>query len=121
MSAGNYTITILQGSTFNLELQYTDSEGDAINLTDYHAQMQIRPDFADNTDIIFSTLSSSLDEDGSGIIINPTEGTLLINISAEQTEVFNFDEALYDLELYSGSFVTRILEGKVRSRREVTR
>jgi hypothetical protein len=31
-----------------------------------------------------------------------------------------FDEAAYDLELYSASYVTRILEGKVKLSKEVT-
>jgi hypothetical protein len=121
MAAGNYSITIIQGSTFNLELQYLDSEETPINLTDYHTQMQIRPDFADNTNTIYATLSSSLDDDGSGIVINGEIGSITLNLSAEKTKNLNFDEALYDLELYSGSFVTRILEGKVKLRKEVTR
>jgi hypothetical protein len=34
--------------------------------------------------------------------------------------MFTFDQAAYDLELYSGSFVTRIIEGKVQLSKEVT-
>jgi hypothetical protein len=121
MTSSKYTFIIKQGSTFNLKLQYADVNGNPFNLDGYHAQLQIRPDFADNTDSVFSTLSSSLDVDGSGIIITPEDGGILVNISATKTEQLNFEEALYDLELYSGSFVNRILEGKVKLSKEVTR
>lgn len=121
MSVGLYSITILQGSTFRLLLQYLDTNGNPVNLNGYHSQMQIRPDYADNTNKVYVTLSSSLDDDGNGIIMEPTEGKLRINITAQKTETFDFEDGLYDLELYSGSFTKRLMQGKVRMRKEVTR
>jgi hypothetical protein len=73
-------------------------------------------------------LSSSLDTDGSGLNFNGLEGTtpttsgsIGIYISAAKTATLNFDEAYYDLEIYSGSEATRLLEGIVTLDREVTR
>ena len=37
------------------------------------------------------------------------------------SSALNFDQALYDLEISSGSFVSRILEGQVKLSKEVTR
>jgi len=121
MSAGRYSFTINQGTTIKFEIVYKDSDLQPVNISDFHARMQIRPDYADFTDEVNICLSSSLDVDGSGLYMNGLSGSIEVYMSAAKTEEFNFDEGLYDLELYSGSFVERLLEGKVKIRREVTR
>jgi hypothetical protein len=54
-----------------------------------------------------------------------TSGSIGIYISAASSSLFSFSEAVYDLEIVSGSgagqSVTRILEGKVKLSKEVTR
>lgn len=132
MSAGKYTFTIEQGSTVDFRIAYKDSNGVAIDLTDYQARMQIRPTKESTT--VFCNLSSSLDADGTGLIMTPTvddvvlpktSGSIGVFISAASSSLFSFSDAYYDLEIYSGSgattYVTRILEGKVRLSKEVTR
>jgi len=121
MPAGKYSFTIEQGTTHTFTVVKKDPENTPANLTGYSAKLQIRPDFADNTTTVYTTLSSSLDPDGSGLTIDPVSGSIRVLISAEKTENFNFDSGIYDLELYSGSFVERLLEGKVKISREVTR
>lgn len=121
MRAGKYNITIEQGSTLDLKIIYEDPNGTPIDLTNYSAKMQIRPDYADLTPTTYLTLSSSLDVDGSGIIITPTSGSVNIYINATKTDSFAFDEGIYDLELYNGNDVTRLLEGKVKVKKSVTR
>lgn len=126
MAAGRYSFVIEQGSTLNLELQYRDSDGNPIDLTDYSGQMQIRPTVASST--IYITLSSSLQTDGTGLNFSgsngttpPTSGSIGIYISAASSSALNFDQAVYDLEISSGSFVSRILEGQVKLSLNVTR
>jgi hypothetical protein len=51
----------------------------------------------------------------------PTSGSVGIFISATSSSALDFTEAVYDLEITSGSIVTRILEGKVKLSKEVTR
>jgi hypothetical protein len=128
MAAGKYSFTIEQGTTVTFAVQYLDSTSSPIDLTGYDARMQIRSDFADNKNVLYLTLSSSLDSDGSGIIFGGLDGldplisgSMGIYISADKTTSMSFSEALYDLELYSGSFVTRILEGSIFINKEVTR
>ena len=125
MAAGKYSFVIEQGATFQRELIYQDSLGSPIDLTDYSAKMQIRP--APGSSTLFLTLSSSLNGDGTGLNLlglygtNPlTSGSIGIVISAASSSALTFDEAAYDLELYSGSFVNRIIEGKVKLSKEVT-
>lgn len=126
MAAGRYSFVIEQGSTLNLELQYKDSSGNPINLTNYNGRMQIRPSVASST--VYISLSSSLQPDGTGLNFSgsnnstpPTSGSIGIYISAISSSALSFDTAVYDLEIYSGSYVSRILEGQVKLSKEVTR
>lgn len=126
MAAGKYSFTIEQGSTLNLELQYKDASGNPIDLSYYGGRMQIRETIASSTPYI--TLSSSLNPDGTGLNFSgsnnstpPTSGSIGIYISAASSSLLDFTQAVYDLEIYSGSYVTRILEGQVKLSKEVTR
>jgi len=126
MAAGKYSFTIEQGATTNFEIQYKDSGSTPINLAGYSAKMQLRT-AVDNTTALL-TLSSSLEPDGTGLNLSGSNGntTLLsgsigVIISAITSSVLNFDTAVYDLELMSGSVVTRLLEGTVRLSKNVTR
>ena len=121
MAAGKYNFTIEQGTTVNFQLQYKDSSGSAIDLTDYSGRMQIRPDYADNTKKSYLYLSSSLNDDGTGLNINGAEGIVGVYISAVTSSALNFDIAYYDIELQSGSVVNRLLQGTIKLSREVTR
>lgn len=126
MAAGRYSFVIEQGSTLSLELQYKDQNGNPIDLTNYNGRMQIRPDVASST--VYITLSSSLQADGTGLNFSgsngttpPTSGSIGMYISAASSSALTFDQAVYDLEIYSGSYVSRILEGQVKLSKEVTR
>jgi hypothetical protein len=126
MAAGRYSFTIEQGATLNLELQYKDANGNPIDLSNYGGRMQIRETIASQTPYI--TLSSSLEPDGTGLNFSgsnnatpPTSGSIGIYISAVTSSLLNFTQAVYDLEIYSGSYVARILEGQVKLSKEVTR
>jgi hypothetical protein len=125
MAAGKYSFTLEQGSTFQRQLTYQDSNGVPIDLTSYSARMQIRPSPGSAT--LYLTLSSSLMPDGTGLNMNglsganpTTSGTIGIVISAATSSLLTFDEAAYDLEIYSGSYASRIIEGKVKLSKEVT-
>jgi len=129
MAAGRYSFVIEQGATLDFEIAYTDSNGDPVDLTDYNGRMQIKD--AQGGTTTYLTLSSSLDpNDGTGLnfsgsnsINPPTSGTIGIFISAHSSSLLDFNEAVYDLEIVTGSvypIVTRVLEGKVKLSKEVT-
>lgn len=126
MAAGKYSFVIEQGSTLDFEIQYKDANNSPINLAGYSGRMQLRQS-VDSSDVII-TLSSSLSADGTGLNFSgsngttpPTSGSIGIYISAASSSAFTFSNAVYDLEIVSGSRVTRILEGSVRLSKEVTR
>ena len=124
MAAGNYTFIIEQGSTTDFQLDWKDSNGAKIDLTNYSAQMHIRSDYGGD---LICELSSSLTADGSGLNLSgsnnqypPSSGSIGIFISAATSSRFTFSEAKYDLELTTGSHVTRLLQGKIKLSKEIT-
>ena len=126
MAAGRYSFTIEEGATLNLQINWSDGDGNPINLTDYHGRMQIRPSVESST--VLLALSSSLTEDGTGINLSGSNGTtplssgsIAIQISAAASEGLDFNDAYYDLELVKNDFVIRLLEGRVKLSKNVTR
>ena len=126
MAAGKYSFIIEQGATTNLNVQWTDASGSAVDLTGYQARMQIRPGIEASD--VYISLSSSLSPDGTGLNLNGSDGvtplesgSVGIYISAYSSSLLNFTEAYYDLEMINGREVTRLLEGKVRLSKNVTR
>jgi hypothetical protein len=126
MAAGKYSFVLEQGATTNIQINWTDESGSAIDLSGYHARMQMRPSIASSE--IFLSLSSSLQPDGTGINLSGSNtitplasGALAIYISAYSSSLLNFGEAFYDLEMCKGNEVIRLLEGKVKLSKNVTR
>ena len=112
---GQYDITIIQGATLSLQLTYQDADGVAINLTGYTARLQART--AVDTSAAFLDLTT---ENG-GITLGGSAGTITISRTAAQTAAMTEQSGVYDLELITGSTVSRILAGNIIVSREVTR
>ena len=127
MAAGKYSFIIEQGATTKFQIDWTDINGNPIDLSGYHARMQVRP--AVESGQVFLSLSSSLsDSCGTGINLSGSNGitplasgSIGIYISATSSSLLNFGEAYYDLEMVNGCEVTRLLEGKVKLSKNVTR
>ena len=113
MAAGRYDITIEQGATFRLPISYKDSTGSVVDLSSsYTSRMMIK-------ESVGGTTIKSL-TNGSGMTLAASGNNIVVDISATDTASMDFDNAVYDLEIVSGSTVTRVLEGKVKLSREIT-
>jgi hypothetical protein len=126
MAAAKYSFVIEQGATLDFQIDWTDDSGSAIDLTGYHARMQIRPQVESNE--VFISLSSSLQPDGTGLNLSGSNGayplssgSIGVYISAYSSSLLNFGKAVYDLEMVSGNYVTRLMEGYVNLSKNVTR
>jgi hypothetical protein len=126
MAAGRYSFVIEQGATTNFQINWNDETGSPVDLSGYHARMQIRPQVEAATALL--SLTSSLNSDGTGINLSGSNGTqplasgsIGIYISAVSSSALDFGEAFYDLEMVNGNEVTRLLEGKVKLSKNVTR
>lgn len=113
IKAGKYNITAYQGATYDLNLTWTVNNV-PVNLTNYTVAMQVRA--AANA----STAILSLTND-SGITLGGTAGTINVNIPANTMGAASPGQYVYDLELNSGSAVTRLIQGTFQIQAEVTR
>ncbi len=113
----NIPIQIFQGSDFEDFLEYTEAdEVTPIDLTGVLARMQIRQEL--DSEIVEAELTT---ENGGLSIAGPT-GTIRRFIHHDDTTLFQFQMAVYDLELiWPNGRVMRFCEGTVSVSPEVTR
>ena len=88
-----------------------------IDLTGYTARMQIRAKLEDAV-ALFELTTEDLNN---GIVINNTNKTISLNISATNTAAFTWLTGVYSLELISGTTVSTLITGNVTVKKEVTR
>lgn len=86
-----------------------------VNLTGMTARMQLREKLDSDTVI------HELTTENGGIVIDNILKTITLNVSATTTAGFNFNTAVYSLELVSGTVVTPFSNGTITLVREVTR
>ena len=110
MAAGKYNITIDQGSDFSIQLTIKES-GTAKNLTGYSARAQLRPT------ITSSTLTATF----TCTVTNASGGILKMELGNTATAALQPGQYYYDLEIYTGSLVQRLVQGGATVRAEVTR
>tara|TARA_R110002012_G_scaffold132983_2_gene285900 strand:- start:1022 stop:1387 length:366 start_codon:yes stop_codon:yes gene_type:complete len=121
MAAGQYNFTIEQGATLIKQFTYKDSAGAVVDLTGYTCSMQIRDNISSDT-----TIDDLNNISLGGLSILPTtgssvSGTIQLNIHANSSSLYVFDQAVYDLEIKSAEIVTRLLQGRIKLSKEVTR
>ena len=121
MAAGNYNFTIEQGATFTRTLKYKDSNGNPINLEDHAIRMQIREKISSTNTIISLTESATSNGSIISVITTGDKNSFTIKITAADTTAMSFDQAVYDLEIEKDNNVTRLLQGRVKLSKEVTR
>jgi len=103
-------ILIDQGSTYTTDLNLTDENGDALNLSGYSANSQIRKHYTSSNSVTFSTS------------INAVAGIITLSLTANQTSNLVSGRYVYDVELTDASnSVSRIVEGIVTVTPQVTR
>jgi hypothetical protein len=117
-----YSFSINQGATFSKLFVYQNPDGvTPIDLTGKSVRMHMREEIKSAT--ISLALSSAPSD---GIVITPQLGQIRLNFTAAQTAALAAKEYVYDVELYhddgfGNEIVTRLVEGKITVRAEVTR
>ena len=110
MSAGKYDITIEQGSDFSLQLTVQDG-GVAKNLTGYSVRGQIR------TTVDASAIAASF----TGAVTNASGGILTVTLPFSTTDDLSAGMYNYDVELFNGGSVQKLIKGTATVLGEVTR
>ena len=109
MAAGKYNITIDQGSDFSIQLTVKES-GTAKNLTGYNARAQLRT----------TQTASSVAATFSCTITNVSGGVITMSLPYSTTASLAGGKYFYDLEIYTGSAVQRLIQGQATVRTNVT-
>jgi hypothetical protein len=125
MSAGKYNFTCEQGATFDRIITYKDSDGVAVNLSNYTANMHIR-EYAGGP--LLAAFSSNSTSNGACVIDGTVEasedganGNVRVFMAAANTSILPTKSLRYDLELRSQTgYVTRLIEGKFNVVPEIT-
>lgn len=117
MSAGNYDITIDQGSDFELTLVIKDG-GVARNLTGYLARGHLRASYDTAQYWAFDFSDTTFDSAGT-VVMKMAHNVVANNGNTALTE----GNYVYDVEIYTANdaSVERIIQGKAKVTREVTR
>jgi len=113
--AGTYNIICDQGATFGRTITWKDANGDPVDLTNYTARMQVR------SIVTSDTVAVELTTEDGRITLGGALGTITLTIPATVTDDIEAGTYAYDLELVTGSTVTRLLMGSFIVRGEVTR
>ncbi len=128
MSCGKYNFVIKRGATKVFTVEYTDSSGSIISLSNYSASMQLRLDIDAATALSLSSTGSTANN--SKLSVTPASGSIRVYISAADTNLLTEDSYFYDLELFTASdpysqsdpqYVIRLLEGLVTTTYNITR
>ena len=113
--AGEYDITIEQGSGFSLPLTYEAPEGSLVDFTGSTARLHARLKFS-SADRLFE-----LTTENGGIDLTE-DGEITLSMSATDTAALSFSRGVYDLEIVPPTGEPyKIIKGNVFLNREVTR
>ena len=129
--ASSYDLNITQGSSYNIRLKTKDVNGNALNLSGYHVSGYIRNKYSDTSYLL--NLEPSI-VSGQSVPTTPSNlsndaifsGLIDINLHPTGTAALPITQALYDVEIYSGtaedreSLVFKILNGKANVHPEST-
>lgn len=122
MAAGIYNFTIEQGATFTRTFNYKDSNGNPIDLQEAQAlRMQIRETIDSPNPVIGGEFGLNSGFTLSVPVGTQTTSSFTLVIPATTSSAFTFDRAVYDIEYVDSSSVTRLLQGKIKLSKEVTR
>jgi hypothetical protein len=113
--AGEYDITIEQGSGFSLSLTYEAPEGSLVDFTGSTARLQVREKYSSADTLIELTTENGGVELGN-------DGSVELSMQAADTAELSFSRGVYDLEIVPPTGEPyKIIKGNVFLKREVTR
>ena len=104
-------LTIDQGATFSSDVTVKDAQDSAFNLTGYTASAKLAKGFASTRTRTNMTTSIATDA---------TTGVVTLSLTATETSALDAERYVYDLEITSGTAVTRVIEGIITVRPQVT-
>lgn len=114
MAAGKKDFILDQGATWAPVITYKDPSGIPVDLTGWDARLVAKSDYDSDAVIQIDTVNG-------GITIEPLVGEIKPVVSASQSAAIPQGTLVYDLEIYAGDIVHKLLIGAMTVRREVSR
>ena len=105
-------ITIDKGADASIQLELVDKNGSKKNLSSYSIVGKIKKNYADSAGEA-TTFTSTINSPASN-------GIVTLTLTNAQTKALKAGRYVYDIEIRSGSTVTRVLEGQVEVTPRVT-
>lgn len=111
-------ITIDQGSTFSFTIDLDNlATGTDATLTSHTGAGSIRKSYGSSTRSAAFTVKGT--QSGAATMTSADKG-LTVSLTATQTSALKAGRYVYDIEIRSGSTITRVLEGQVEVTPRVT-
>ena len=104
-------LQIDQGASFTSDVTVKDANGNPFNLAGYTARAKLAKGYASTrtrTDFITTIASDA------------ASGVVTLTLSATQTSALEDTRYVYDLEIQTGDVVTRVIEGVISVRPQVS-
>jgi hypothetical protein len=111
--ATKYDLEITQGSKYSVRLGALNDDNSVINLSGHSLSGQLRHSYG-STGIL-------LDLSLTPVTSFETSGYFDLEITSTQTAALPVIKGVYDIELHSGSYSSRLIHGYVNVNPEVTR
>ena len=108
--ANNYDLSINAGATYKLRITVQNT-----NITDYDFAMKIKRNYTSTAAAVDATTANGL-----FVISDGANGVVDLTIPASTTANMS-DSYVYDVEMDTGSEITRIMQGSVTVSPEVTK
>ena len=104
-------LQIDQGASFTSDVTVKDANGNPFNLAGYTARAKLAKGYASTrTRTDFTTTITS----------DAASGVVTLTLSATQTSALEDTRYVYDLEIQTGDVVTRVIEGVISVRPQVS-
>ena len=117
--AAKQNLTIDQGTDWSQRLEWKDANGDAIDITGWTARSMIRATRESSPFLVEMTTENGRIELGDP---DPIDGVILLSLPNAVTDDLPVGNWYWDVELVSpGGLVTRLLQGRAKVNREITR
>jgi hypothetical protein len=108
-------LNLYQGSTFSTTVSALDSNGNAINLSGYNTSGYLRLNYSNTGFYNFSPVIKS-GVSGEAFI----SGLIDLTITPSITSTIPVTRGVYDVEIYSGNYATKVVGGYVNIYPEAT-
>ncbi len=110
--ATNYDLNITRGSKFSVRLAAKNEDGTPINLSGYNVRGNVK--------YTYGSTGTLLDLKPTGVVGYYESGYIDIDLLAGSTTNVPIVQGVYDVEIYSGTYVDKLIKGYVNILPEVT-